>query len=283
MMQIATVREMQKTADQLRREGQIIGIVPTMGFLHEGHLSLVREAKKNANKVVTTIFVNPTQFAPGEDYQRYPRDIDRDIKLLESAGSDYIFIPSVEEMYPSGFATYVEVKGLTEMLEGKFRPSHFSGVTTIVIKLFNTIKPHVAVFGQKDAQQTVVIRQMIKDLDLDIRIIVAPIAREPDGLAMSSRNIYLSPDQRKESTAIYSSLRHAEQMIKSGERTSARIIDEISSHLMNQPSLKIEYISITDADSLHEYKVLNEKSRILISLAVRVGTTRLIDNIILTI
>lgn len=283
MKQITTVREMQKTADLLRREGRTIGIVPTMGYLHEGHLSLIREAGQSADIVVTTIFVNPAQFAPGEDYQRYPRDIDRDMKLIESAGSDYVFTPSVGEMYPSGFSTYVGVEKITDVLEGKFRPSHFRGVTTIVEKLFNTVKPHVAVFGQKDAQQAVVIRQMTKDLNQDIRIIVAPIVREPDGLAMSSRNIYLSPEQRKESAAIYASLKHGEELIKSGERHSARVIDEISAYLLKQPSLKIDYVSVTNADSLEECPLLKEKSRILLSLAVRVGATRLIDNIIITI
>ncbi len=283
MKQITTVREMQQTVDLIRREGRAIGIVPTMGYLHEGHLSLIREAKRNADITVTTIFVNPAQFAPGEDYQRYPRDFNRDIKLVDSAGSDYLFAPTVEEMYPSSFSTYVEVGSITGILEGKFRPAHFHGVTTIVAKLFNTIKPHVAVFGQKDAQQVIVIRQMVHDLNHDIRIIVAPIVREADGLAMSSRNTYLSPEQRKESATIYKSLKRGEQMINEGEHNCARIIAEISSYLTSQPSLKIDYVSVADADSLEEYTVIKENSRILISLAVRVGATRLIDNIIVTL
>jgi pantoate--beta-alanine ligase len=283
MKQISAVREMQEVADLLRREGRTIGVVPTMGYLHEGHLSLIAEAKRNAYVTVTTIFVNPTQFAPGEDYQRYPRDFNRDKQLIESAGSEYLFAPSVEEMYPSGFSTYVEVGKITGILEGKFRPAHFRGVTTIVLKLFNTIKPHIAVFGQKDAQQVIVIRRMVRDLNQNIHIIVAPTVREKDGLAMSSRNIYLSPEQRKECTAIYKSLKHGEQMIAGGEGNCARIIAEISSILTSQPSLRIDYVSVVDADTLDEYSVINKNSRVLISLAVRVGTTRLIDNIIVNI
>lgn len=282
MKEIFTVREMQENAERFRCDGRTIGVVPTMGYLHEGHLSLVREAKRSADITVTTIFVNPSQFAPGEDYKRYPRDLERDKKLAESAGSEYLFAPSVEEMYPSGYSTYVDVGGLAEKLEGKFRPSHFRGVTTVVAKLFNAVKPHTAVFGQKDAQQAVVIRRMVRDLNVDVRIIVAPIVREADGLAMSSRNIYLSPEERKQSTAVYRSLKRGELMIRDGERNCARIINELTSDLAKQPLMKIDYISVNDADTLEECVSVNEKSRVLISLAVRVGATRLIDNIIVT-
>jgi pantoate--beta-alanine ligase len=186
---ISKDKEMQKVADELRKEGKIIGVVPTMGYLHEGHLSLIRLAKEKSDVVITTIFVNPLQFAPNEDYDRYPRDFERDVKLAQSAGCDIIFHPSVEEMYPQNFLTYVEVDKLTKVLEGEFRPTHFRGVTTVVAKLFNITKPHIAVFGQKDAQQALIIKQIVRDLNFDIEIIVAPIVREPDGLAMSSRNV----------------------------------------------------------------------------------------------
>lgn len=280
MKLIESISEMQQTADLLRGKGVKIGIVPTMGYLHEGHLSLIREAKVHSDVVVTTIFVNPIQFAPNEDYKKYPRDLERDILHASSAGSDFLFVPSVEEMYPPDYLTFVEVEKITSILEGKSRPSHFRGVTTVVAKFFNIIKPHIALFGQKDAQQAIVIKQMVRDLNYGIKIIIAPIVREGDGLAMSSRNVYLSPEERKESAMIYKSLKRAEELILSGEREASRVVAEIVRYLNTQPLIEVDYVSVTDADTLEECPVINEKSQILISVAVRVGTTRLIDNII---
>ncbi|MCS7230018.1 MAG: pantoate--beta-alanine ligase [Candidatus Kryptonium sp.] len=280
---ITKVKEMQKVADELRREGKIIGVVPTMGYLHEGHLSLIRIAKERSDVVITTIFVNPLQFAPHEDYDRYPRDFERDVKLAQSAGCDIIFHPSVEEMYPGNFLSYVEVEKLSKVLEGEFRPTHFRGVTTVVAKLFNITKPHIAVFGQKDAQQALIIRQMVKDLNFDIDIIVAPIVREPDGLAMSSRNVYLSETERKEATVLYESLKLAENLVAQGERNSKVIISKMEELIKSKPSAKIDYIAIVKPDTLEKVENLNEGNEYLIALAVRIGTTRLIDNTIVKI
>lgn len=280
---ITKVKEMQKVADELRREGKIIGVVPTMGYLHEGHLSLIRIAKRRSDVVITTIFVNPLQFAPHEDYDRYPRDFERDVKLAQSAGCDIIFHPSVEEMYPGNFLSYVEVEKLSKVLEGEFRPTHFRGVTTVVAKLFNITKPHIAVFGQKDAQQALIIRQMVKDLNFDIDIIVAPIVREPDGLAMSSRNVYLSETERKEATVLYESLKLAENLVAQGERNSKVIISKMEELIKSKPSAKIDYIAIVKPDTLEKVENLNEGNEYLIALAVRIGTTRLIDNTIVKI
>ncbi|MEN3038340.1 MAG: pantoate--beta-alanine ligase [Candidatus Kryptonium sp.] len=280
---ITKVKEMQKVADELRREGKIIGVVPTMGYLHEGHLSLIRIAKERSDVVITTIFVNPLQFAPHEDYDRYPRDFERDVKLAQSAGCDIIFHPSVEEMYPGNFLTYVEVEKLSEVLEGEFRPTHFRGVTTVVAKLFNITKPHIAVFGQKDAQQALIIKQMVRDLNFDIDIIVAPIVREPDGLAMSSRNVYLSETERKEATVLYESLKLAEDLAASGERNPKVIISKMEELIKSKPSAKIDYVAIVKPDTLEEVENLSEGNEYLVALAVRIGTTRLIDNTIVKI
>jgi pantoate--beta-alanine ligase len=280
---ISKVKEMQKVADELRKEGKIIGVVPTMGYLHEGHLSLIRLAKEKSDVVITTIFVNPLQFAPNEDYDRYPRDFERDVKLAQSAGCDIIFHPSVEEMYPQNFLTYVEVDKLTKVLEGEFRPTHFRGVTTVVAKLFNITKPHIAVFGQKDAQQALIIKQMVRDLNFDIEIIVAPIIREPDGLAMSSRNVYLSDSERKDATVLYESLKLAEKLIENGERNSENIILKMEELIKSKPTAKIDYIAIVEPETLEKVETLSEGKEYLIALAVRIGSTRLIDNTIVKI
>jgi pantoate--beta-alanine ligase len=280
---ISKVKEMQKVADELRKEGKIIGVVPTMGYLHEGHLSLIRLAKEKSDVVITTIFVNPLQFAPNEDYDRYPRDFERDVKLAQSAGCDIIFHPSVEEMYPQNFLTYVEVDKLTKVLEGEFRPTHFRGVTTVVAKLFNITKPHIAVFGQKDAQQALIINQMVRDLNFDIEIIVAPIVREPDGLAMSSRNVYLSDSERKDATVLYESLKLAEKLIENGERNSKNIILKMEELIKSKPTAKIDYIAIVEPETLEKVETLSEGKEYLIALAVRIGSTRLIDNTIVKI
>ncbi len=283
MRVITKVKEMQKVADELRKEGKIIGVVPTMGYLHEGHLSLIRIAKEKSDVVITTIFVNPLQFAPHEDYDKYPRDFERDVGLAQSAGCDIIFHPSVEEMYPENFLTYVEVEKLTKVLEGEFRPTHFRGVTTVVAKLFNITKPHIAVFGQKDAQQALIIKQMVRDLNFDIEIIVAPIVRESDGLAMSSRNVYLSESERKDATVLYQSLKLAEKLIEEGERKPDVVISKMEELIKSKPTAKIDYIEIVDPNTLEKVEKLEEGKEYLIALAVRIGSTRLIDNTLVKI
>lgn len=274
---------MQRKTEELRLQGKRIGVVPTMGYLHEGHLSLIRIARTRADVVITSIFVNPTQFAPDEDFAAYPRDLERDKQLAESAGTDYLFVPEMHDMYPEGYTTYVEVEDLTGVLEGRSRPTHFRGVTTVVTKLFNITKPHVAVFGQKDAQQAAVIRQLVKDLDFAIDIVVGPIVREKDGLAMSSRNVYLSPSERADATVLYGSLLLAENLTKQGERNCARIIGEMRNLIASKATSRIDYISIADARTLQEVSQLHSGESVLISLAVRFGTTRLIDNVQLVI
>ena len=275
---------MQETAERLRNGGKRIGLIPTMGFLHDGHLSLVRRAREHSvDCIVMSLFVNPTQFSPDEDFHRYPRDFERDKNLASGAGVDILFFPSLEEIYPKRFLTAVSVDTITTVLEGKIRPTHFRGVTTIVAKLFHLTKPHVAVFGQKDAQQAVVIQQMVRDLNFDTQIIVAPIVREADGLAMSSRNVYLSPEERNESTVLYRSLCLAQQLIAAGERDSETVRTAMNNLIAQMPHTQIDYISIADALTLEDRPLLETGNRILISLAVRFTATRLIDNCLLTI
>lgn len=272
---------MQQESDLLRARGKRIGLVPTMGYLHEGHLSLVREAKQQSDIVVMSIFVNPTQFAPSEDFEDYPRDFNRDVKLAETAGCDIIFYPDVNHVYPMNYLTFVTVEKITEVLCGASRPAHFRGVTTIVAKLFNIVKPHLAVFGQKDAQQAIVIKRLVEDLNFNIQIIVAPIIREEDGLAMSSRNIYLTPGQRKQATILYQSLMAAKKLIEAGERKAQAIKAHIREIIETQPEAVIDYIEIVDTMGLEPQIIL--KGETLIALAVRIGKPRLIDNIIVQI
>ncbi len=281
MRVIEKIAEMQSWSDRMRVQGKRIGLVPTMGYLHEGHLSLIDEAKQVSDVVVVSIFVNPIQFGPSEDYQGYPRDLDRDIRLVEEKGGDIVFHPSVDEMYPEGSATYVDVEGITETLCGASRPGHFRGVTTVVTKLFNIVKPHVAVFGQKDAQQTIVIKRMATDLSFDVDIVVAPTIREPDGVAMSSRNIYLTPSQRLQATSLYRALRRAEEMVDTGERETERLIGEMKKIISSQPEADIDYVSIVDVRDLKP--IVEISGRVLIALAVKFGKARLIDNIILDV
>ncbi len=283
MKPVSSVLEMQRTADSVRLQGKRIGVVPTMGYLHEGHLSLIRIARQHADVVITTIFVNPLQFAPHEDFSRYPRDIERDSIMAEKAGTDLLFIPEQNEMYSANHLAYVQIESLTEVLEGKIRPGHFRGVTTVVAKLFNITKPHVAVFGQKDAQQALLIQQMVRDLNFDVELIVAPIVREPDGLAMSSRNVYLTPDERKQSVVLFQSLKMAETIIADGERNCKCIKDAVRSLVASQSLATLDYISIADTSTLQEFEQLTSGISILISLAVRFGKTRLIDNTIVRI
>jgi pantoate--beta-alanine ligase len=249
-----------------------------MGFLHEGHLSLVRKSKELCNDTVVSLFVNPTQFAPSEDLEQYPRDIERDKKLLIDEGVDYLFMPDTDQIYTKNFQTYVNVEEVTTNLEGQFRPTHFGGVTTIVNILFNCVKPDYAFFGQKDAQQAAVIKRMVKDLKLRINLIICPIIREPDGLAMSSRNIYLSANQRKDALVLNHSLNIAKKMINEGERKSALIIAEIHSLINSVRSSNLDYIKIVESNSFEVVDELEQGSEYYILIACRIGSTRLIDN-----
>ena len=256
-----------------------VGLVPTMGYLHEGHLSLVRRACEECDHVVVSIFVNPTQFGPQEDLSRYPRDLERDLNLLEPLGTDLVWTPTAEIMYPPGYQTWVEVEAITRPLEGAMRPGHFRGVTTVVAKLFNAVQPHKAYFGQKDAQQVAVIRQIIRDLSYPIGVVICPIVREPDGLAMSSRNVYLDPEQRKAATVLYHSLSAAKETYEKGERDAEKIRGKMKEVLAGEPLAQVQYVSCADYDTLEELETVT--GRILLSMAVFVGKTRLIDNFVL--
>lgn len=280
MQIITSVSEMQHFADKTRINGNRIAVVPTMGYLHDGHLSLIRLAKQHSDLVITTIFVNPTQFSPNEDFEKYPRDLNRDISMCTSAGCDVVFAPDATAMYNHNFLTFVSVDYITNKLEGKFRPTHFKGVTTIVAKLFNITKPHVAVFGQKDAQQIAVIRKMIKDLNFDIQIIVGETVREADGLAMSSRNIYLTDGERKDASVLYKSLKLAEDEINNGENSVEIIKTKMIDFILSKPNFMIDYISFNDPDTLEELNFITE-TPVLVSLATRIGKVRLIDNLVI--
>jgi pantoate--beta-alanine ligase len=257
-----------------------IGLVPAMGALHEGHLSLVRHARADNDTVVVSIFVNPTQFGPSEDYALYPRDSDRDLALLRDLGTDLVFMPPVAEVYPEGFDTHVEVEKLTQVLEGVSRPGHLRGVATVVTKLFNIVQPHRAYFGQKDAQQLAVIRRLTRDLDLPVEVVGLPTVRDPDGLAMSSRNAYLSPEERKAALVLYRSLEAARELWRSGARDAALIRRCMGEVLAAEPLARVEYVSVADAETLEELETVDRPA--LVSLAVRIGKTRLIDNILFT-
>jgi pantoate--beta-alanine ligase len=272
-----------KTLPELRiaRGGLIkpVGLVPTMGYLHDGHLSLVRQARQECSSVVVSIFVNPSQFGPKEDFSAYPRDVSRDLALLESVGVDLVWMPEVEDMYPAGYQTWVIVEDVAQPLEGSMRPGHFRGVATVVAKLFNAVQPQKAYFGQKDAQQVAVIRRMTEDLNLDVDIVVCPIRREADGLAMSSRNKYLSPDERIAARELYRALTTAQQAFLKGERSGDRLKDILKEVLAGEPLAKIQYVSCADIDSLQELATITHSA--ILSMAVYVGKTRLIDNMVL--
>jgi len=272
---------MRRTAEGIRQNGKRIGFVPTMGYLHPGHLSLVRRARELSGVVVVSLFVNPTQFGPAEDYDTYPRDLPRDISLLEETGCDILFRPAAEQMYPPEHSTFVEVRGLTETLCGASRPGHFRGVTTVVAMLFEIVRPHLAVFGQKDAQQAIVIRRMAADLHQDIEIVVAPTVREPDGLAMSSRNQYLSPGERQEAPALYGALQWARSRIGEGERHAGALIDGMRRRIESETSGRVDYIAVVDTDRLRPLEEVS--GEVLIALAVKFGRARLIDNIIVNL
>jgi pantoate--beta-alanine ligase len=256
-----------------------VGFVPTMGYLHSGHLSLVDASRVECASTIVSIFVNPTQFGPQEDLGRYPRDLPRDLSLLESAGVDLVWTPPVEVMYQPGYQTWVEVMDLTRGLEGELRPGHFRGVATVVAKLFNAVQPDKAYFGQKDAQQAAVIRRMVKDLDFPIEIVICPTLREKDGLAMSSRNTYLDPDERKAAAVLYRSLSTARQAFDSGTREAEKLRSLVRETIAKEPLVGLQYVSCADIDTLKELEMIRTKA--LLSLAAHVGKTRLIDNIVL--
>ncbi len=279
---LKTIREMQEVSEKFRCEGKKIAVVPTMGYLHNGHTTLIERASSLADIVITTIFVNPTQFGPNEDFARYPRDFEHDKVVAHNAGSDIIFYPDAEEIYPTGFSSIVEVEGVSNILEGAFRPKHFQGVTTVVAKLLNITKPHIAVFGQKDAQQAFLIQKMVRDLNFDIDIIIAPIVREADGLAMSSRNMYLNEAERKSALVLFRSLQHAAERIRQGERSIALLRKEMLNIIQSGAPSQIDYIAFVDPATFSETEHLNQPE-ILVALAVRFGTTRLIDNSLIPI
>ena len=275
----STTKEMNSISDEIRKQGRSIALVPTMGYFHEGHLRLMREGRKRGDVLVVSLFVNPTQFGEDEDYGSYPRDFSRDKELAEGVGVDILFMPSAEEMYPAGYQTFVEVERLTETMEGEFRPGHFRGVTTVVAKLFNIVKPHCAIFGEKDFQQLVVIRRMAEDLNMGIKIIGIPTVRDGDGLAMSSRNAYLTMDQRKAALSLNRSLHEAAELFRSGERNSGRIIEAVKRVIKSERGVTLQYVEIRDAETLEEIEVID--GRAVIACAIKVGEVRLIDNAIL--
>lgn len=270
---------MQTWAERERRSGKTIAFVPTMGFFHQGHVSLMEYGRSRADRLVVSLFVNPLQFGAGEDFERYPRDEDRDRMLAEAAGTDVLFLPSREELYPDRFQTYVDVEQLTRGLCGASRPGHFRGVATVVCKLFHLVKPHWAVFGLKDYQQVAVIRQMVRDLDLDVEVVPRPIVREADGLAMSSRNVYLSAEERRAARSLSASLEQVRQALGSGERQAATLISTAARSVSVHPETRIDYIRIVDPETLEELECI--ASRAMLLLAVWVGRTRLIDNCLL--
>lgn len=279
-MQIVTsILEMQSLAESLRRKGNTLGFVPTMGFLHEGHLALMRRARQVCHVVVVSIFVNPTQFGPNEDFERYPRDEEGDRKKCEAAGVDVLFMPIASEMYPEKPSVFVTVEGISEILEGKVRPGHFRGVATVVNKLFNIVKPHKAFFGQKDFQQCTVIKRMVKGLNLDVEIVALPTVREQNGLAMSSRNSYLNADERRAAPVIFRALSAARDLFLAGAKEPEKIKNEIRVILQGEPGVTIEYIELVDPENLAPLEILRNTMAILV--AVRLGRTRLIDNLLI--
>ncbi|MDE3084422.1 MAG: pantoate--beta-alanine ligase [Verrucomicrobiota bacterium] len=278
MQKIETVRDMQSLAEKLRAKGRRIGFVPTMGALHAGHLSLVKAARSKADAVVVSIFVNPTQFGPSEDYTRYPRSLDEDLKLCEEAGADAVFCPPAEEIYPKNYSTYVIEEAVSKVLEGVSRPAHFRGVATIVAKFFNIIRPHVAVFGQKDAQQVAMLKKMVADLNFSVEIVVAPTVREADGLAMSSRNRYLTPGQRTDALVISQAFRQARDMVAAGERRADRLIAETTHLISQRRRLRVIYVALVDRDTMEPLREV-APGRSLLTVAAWVDEVRLIDNV----
>ena len=279
LRQVETIAEMKAACRSVTREGKTLGLVPTMGALHEGHLSLVRAATTQCDVVAASIFVNPLQFGPTEDFEKYPRSLERDAKLLERAGVTLLFVPSVAEMYPPGATTYVDVGDLSSKLDGGSRPGHFRGVATVVNKLFEIVRPDRAYFGQKDAAQVALLRKMVRDLDMDVEIVVCPIVRETDGLAMSSRNAYLSPEQRRQALVLGQSLREVKSAYQAGERDAQKLAEIGTRMMASQPRAKLDYFALVDSDTLEPVKSATHGT--LVAVAAWVGTTRLIDNILL--
>jgi len=274
-------KRMMSVARKLRREeNRTIGFVPTMGALHEGHLSLIHEARAMCDVVVVSVFVNPAQFSPAEDFNSYPRDLTRDAALLAEYNVDYVFAPTVEEIYPPGFSTYVTVEGVADQLEGASRPGHFRGVTTVVAILFNVVKPDFAFFGQKDAQQAVLIKRMVRDLAFNTEIVVLPIVREASGLAMSSRNNYLDDEQRRAATVLHRALSKASEAYEEGERSATRLTELVRATIEKEPLARIDYVHVNDAETLAQLDKIDERP-VLVSLALFIGKTRLIDNVVL--
>jgi pantoate--beta-alanine ligase len=278
---ITSVDQMRKTARRLKSKGKTIGLVPTMGFLHQGHLSLVRESLRRADATVVSIFVNPVQFGPGEDLKDYPRDLKKDSELLKKEGVDYLFVPEAADMYPEGYKTYVEVHDLQNKLCGRSRPTHFRGVCTVVLKLFNIVNPDISFFGQKDAQQAIIIKRMVRDLNSDVKVEVLPTVREKDGLALSSRNIYLNEEQRKAALVLSKSLKEAEAMVKKGERDAAAILNRMREIIGKEPLARIDYTEIVDTEELNPITTVEKQA--LAAVAIFLGKARLIDNTILRV
>lgn len=274
-----TIKDVRERVNAWKREGLTIGFVPTMGYLHEGHKSLMQAARENNDRIVVSVFVNPMQFGPNEDLESYPRDFEKDSALCESVGVDLIFHPEPEEMYADGFCSYVDMNGLTTELCGKSRPIHFRGVQTVVLKLFNIVKPDTAYFGQKDAQQLAVIKRMVKDLNVDTEIVGCPIVREADGLAKSSRNTYLNPDERKAALILSRSLKLGRELIENGETDSKAVIKAITDNINTEPLAKIDYVDVVDFDTITPVDKIGES--VLVAIAVYIGKTRLIDNFII--
>jgi len=281
-MEIINRRQrMSSVARKIRREqDRTIGLVPTMGALHEGHLSLVREARRMCDVVVVSVFVNPTQFGPSEDYEDYPRDLTKDTALLTDYNVDYIFAPAAEEIYPKDFSTYVNVGGLSKLLEGESRPGHFRGVATVVAILLNTVRPDFAFFGQKDAQQAVIIKRMVRDLAFDTEIVVSPTVREDSGLAISSRNLYLDAEEQQSAAVIHRALKQAKEIYKKGERHAGKIAEIVRATIEMEPRVRVDYVSVVDAETLEKLDKLDERP-MLVAVAAYVGKTRLIDNTML--
>ncbi len=277
---VRTIGGMKAAVRLAKKEGRTIGFVPTMGFLHEGHLSLVRACRESADVSVVSIFVNPLQFGPKEDFKEYPRDLERDRRLLEREGVDFVFQPEASEIYPAGYRTTVEVEGLQDVLCGRSRPGHFKGVATVVLKLFHIVEPNVAFFGQKDAQQAVILRKMVEDLNLDLELRVLPIVRESDGLAMSSRNVYLGKDERRAALILFHSLAEAQRMYRQGERRTGVIVARLKEMIAGEPLAREDYVEIVDCRDLSSLDLIDRD--VLVALAVFIGRTRLIDNTILT-
>ena len=275
---ITTVKEMKKLSYQARKMGRTIAFVPTMGFFHEGHLSLMREGRKRGDLLVVSLFVNPTQFGPSEDFKKYPKDFERDRKMVEEVNVDVLFVPEAIEMYPPNHQSIVRVEKVTQGLCGRSRPTHFQGVTTVVNMLFNIVMPHVAIFGEKDFQQLVTIQQMVRDLHMDVEVVGMPIVREADGLAMSSRNTYLQPNERKAALSLYRSLKRTGELLQKGERRAETILKGVREVLFSEPLVKIDYIQVCNANTLEDIDEI--EGDVVIAIAAYVGQTRLIDNLI---